>query len=133
MQNTKFMEVFDGKEAAQDYMSKHTLAFSTPELTLMRFAFWLGDSVPDPKNEGGEGIPRMMTYLTEQDFQPVLIDDDKYEPSGAVKSSAFVGNAYSEKQTDGKFCSNAVQLFQQQQSFVLNAVQLNNKKIIFAY
>ena len=46
------MEVFDGKKAAQDYMSKHTLAFSTPELTLMRFSFWLGDSVPDPKNEG---------------------------------------------------------------------------------
>ena len=45
------MEVFDGKKAAQDYMSKHTLAFSTPELTLMRFAFWLGDSVPDPKND----------------------------------------------------------------------------------
>ena len=36
------MEVFDGKKAAQDYMSKHTLAFSTPELTLMRFSFWLG-------------------------------------------------------------------------------------------
>ena len=99
------MEVFDGKKAAEDYMSKHTLAFSTPELTLMRFAFWLGDSVPDPKNEGGEGIPRMMTFLTEQDFQPVLIDDDKYEPSGAVKTSAFVGNAYSEKIPDGKFCS----------------------------
>ena len=48
------MEVFDGKKAAQDYMSKHTLAFSTPELTLMRFAFWLGDSVPDPKNDGKE-------------------------------------------------------------------------------
>jgi len=98
------MEVFDGKKAAQDYMSKHTLAFSTPELTLMRFAFWLGDSVPDPKNEG-EGIPRMMTYLTEQDFQPVLIDDDKYEPSGAVRSSATVGNAYNEQRTDGNFCS----------------------------
>ena len=99
------MEVFDGKEAAQDYMSKHTLAFSTPELTLMRFAFWLGDSVPDPKGEKSEGIPRMMTYLTEQDFQPVLIDDDKYEPSGAVKTSAFVGNAYSEESTGGGFCS----------------------------
>lgn len=98
------MEVFDGKKAAQDYMSKHTLAFSTPELTLMRFAFWLGDSVPDPKNEG-RGIPRMMTYLTEQDFQPVLIDDDKYEPSGAVRSSAVVGNAYNEQRTDGNFCS----------------------------
>jgi hypothetical protein len=105
MKNNYFMEVFDGKEAAQDYMSKHTLAFSTPELTLMRFAFWLGDSVPDPKGEKSEGIPRMMTYLTEQDFQPVLIDDDKYEPSGAVKTSAFVGNAYSEESTGGGFCS----------------------------
>ncbi len=98
------MEVFDGKEAAQDYMSKHTLAFSTPELTLMRFAFWLGDSVPDPKNEG-KGIPRMMTFLKEQDFEPVLIDDEKYEPSGAVRSSAFLGNAYKEETNDGKFCS----------------------------
>ncbi len=104
MQNSYVMEVFDGKKAAQEYMSKHTLAFSTPELTLMRFAFWLGDSVPDPENKS-EGVPRMMTFLSEQDFQPVLIDDDKYEPSGAVKSSAFVGNAYNEKQNDGKFCS----------------------------
>ena len=99
------MEVFDGKKAAQDYMSKHTLAFSTPELTLMRFAFWLGDSVPDPKNEKPEGIPRMMTFLTEQDFVPVLIDDEKYEPSGAVKNSAIMGNAYKEEHNDGKFCS----------------------------
>ena len=98
------MEVFDGKKAAQDYMSKHTLAFSTPELTLIRFSFWLGDSVPDPKNEG-KGIPRMMTYLTEQDFEPVLIDDETYVPSGAVKSSASVGNAYNEVKTDGKVCS----------------------------
>ncbi len=98
------MEVFDGKKAAQDYMATHTLAFSTPELTLMRFAFWLGDSVPDRKNEG-KGIPRMMTFLTEQDFEPVLIDDDKYEPSCAVKSSAFLGNAYNEEKNEGKFCS----------------------------
>ena len=98
------MEVFDGKKAAQDYMSKHTLAFSTPELTLMRFAFWMGDSVPDPNNEG-KGIPRMMTYLTEQDFEPVLIDDETYVPTGEVKSSANVGNAYNEVKTDGKFCS----------------------------
>ena len=98
------MEVFDGKIAAQDYMSKHTLAFSTPELTLMRFAFWLGDSVPDPKNDG-KGIPRMMTYLIEQDFEPVLIDDETYVPSGAVKTSANVGNAFMEVKQDGKFCS----------------------------
>ncbi len=50
-------------------------------------------------------IPRMMTYLIEQDFAPVLIDDETYVPSGAVKSSAFVGNAYNEVKSDGKFCS----------------------------
>lgn len=98
------MKVFDGKKAATEYMSKHTLAFSTPELTLMRFAFWLGDSVPDPENKVEEGIPRMMTFMTEQDFAPVLIDDDKYEPTGAVRSSAVYGNAVKETSTDGKFC-----------------------------
>ena len=98
------MEVFDGKKAAQEYMSKHTLAFSTPELTLMRFAFWLGDTVPDPNNKE-KGIPRMLTFMTEQDFEPVLIDDEKYEPSGAVLSSATYGNAYNEEKQEGKFCS----------------------------
>ena len=83
-------------------MSKHTLAFSTPELTLMRFAFWLGDSVPDPENKD-KGIPRMMTFMIEQDFEPVLIDDETYVPSGAVRSTATIGNAYSKKQ-DGRFC-----------------------------
>ena len=54
------MKVFNGKEAANDYMSAHTLAFSTPELTLMRFSFWLGDMVPDPDNKE-DSIPRLMT------------------------------------------------------------------------
>lgn len=98
------MKVFDGKKAAQDYMSKHTLAFSTPELTLMRFAFWLGDTVPDPQNKDNT-LPRMLTFMVEQDFAPILIDDDKYEPSGAVKSSNVYGNAFSEANSDGKFCS----------------------------
>ncbi len=99
------MEVFDGKKAAQDYMSKHTLAFSTPELTLMRFAFWLGDTVPDPKNKENS-LPRMLTFMTEQDFAPVLIDDDTYVPSGAVKNSSKIyGNPHLENISEGKFCS----------------------------
>lgn len=99
------MEVFDGKRAAQEYMSKHTLAFSTPELTLTRFAFWLGDTVPDPKGVKQDGIPRMMTFMTEQDFAPVLIDEDRYEPSGAVLSTAKYGNAYKEDGGgEGRFC-----------------------------
>ncbi len=99
------METFDGKKAAQEYMSKHTLAFSTPELTLMRFAFWLADTVPDPKDKD-KGVPRMMTFMTEQDFEPVIIDEDKYEPSGAVLSSATYGNAYKDEKGEGagKFC-----------------------------
>ncbi len=99
------MEVFDGKKAAQDYMSTHTQAFSTPELTLMRFAFWLGDTVPDPKNKENT-LPRMLTFMTEQDFAPVLIDEETYVPSGAVKNSSKIyGNPNLENVSQGKFCS----------------------------
>lgn len=95
------MEVFDGKKATTEYMSTHTLAFSTPELTLMRFAFWLGDTVPDPANKD-KTVPRMMTFMTEQDFEPVVIDDDTYVPSGAVKNSGIYGRPA--EKTDFKFC-----------------------------
>lgn len=98
------MKTFDGKKAAEDYMSTHTLAFSTPELTLMRFAFWLGDTVPDPENKENT-IPRMMTFMKEQDFEPVVIDDDKYVPTGAVKNAGMYGNAEKELSSEGKFCS----------------------------
>ena len=85
------MKVFDGKRAATEYMSTHTLAFSTPELTLVRFAFWLGDTVPDPADKD-KTVPRMMTFMTEQDFEPVLVDDDTYVPTGAVKNTNMYGN-----------------------------------------
>ncbi len=98
------MKVFNAKAAAQDYMSAHTLAFSTPELTLMRYSFWLGDMIPDPKDKSNT-IPRMMSYVEEKDFAPVeIIDDEHYEPTGAVRSTGMYGNI---KTTDAntKFCS----------------------------
>ena len=60
------MKVFNGKQAANDYMSAHTLAFSTPELTLMRFSFWLGDMVPDPtgKERVFQGCTHMLKKKT---------------------------------------------------------------------
>ena len=85
------MKVFDGKKAATEYMSTHTLAFSTPELTLVRFAFWLGDTVPNPVDKD-KTLPRMMTFMTEQDFEPVLVDDDTYVPTGAVMNTSMYGN-----------------------------------------
>ncbi|MEO9276985.1 MAG: zinc ribbon domain-containing protein [Nitrososphaera sp.] len=100
------MKVFNGKLASDDYMSSHTLTFSTPELTLLRFAFWLGDMVPDPKNPGQQ-TPRLMIYVEEKDFAPVnVVDDDKFVPTGAVKTiSGLYGGVQSEIGSESKFCA----------------------------
>lgn len=98
------MKIFDGKKAATEYMSSHTLAFSTPELTLMRFAFWLGDPVPDPENRE-RSIPRMMTFMDEKDFEPInIIDDDNYVPTGAVRNVGIYGNPQKQQGTNFRFC-----------------------------
>lgn len=94
------MKVFDGRKAAQEYMSSHTLAFSTPELTLTRFAFWLGEMVPDPADRK-QTVPRLYVFVEEKDFEPVqVIDDETYVPTGAVKVTSMYGPA-----TAGRFCA----------------------------
>ena len=99
------MKVFDGRKAAEDYMSSHTLTFSTPDLTLKRFAFWLGDIVPDPEKRQ-DGIPRLYTYVEEKDFAPVeIIDEETYTPTGAVRSSTMYGNPTVMTVPEAKFCS----------------------------
>ena len=99
------MKVFNSKEAAEQYMSSHTLTFSTPDLTLKRFAFWLGDIVPDPDNKE-ETMPRLMNYIEEKDFAPAqVIDDDKYEPSGALFKTGLYGSANTDSNVETKFCS----------------------------
>ncbi len=93
------MKIFNSKAAAEEYMSSHTLTFSTPELTLMRYSFWLGDIIPDPKNKE-ETMPRMMTYLEDRNEKPIqIIDDEKYIPTGAVRNIT--------RETNGqiKYCS----------------------------
>ncbi|MGB9124829.1 MAG: zinc ribbon domain-containing protein [Nitrosotalea sp.] len=100
------MKVFNGKTAADDYMSSHTLTFSTPELTLTRFAFWLGDMVPDPKNPGQQ-MPRIMNFVEEKDFAPTpLVDDDKFVPTGAMKSigGGLYGAVNTQTDSSSKFC-----------------------------
>ena len=99
------MKVFNGKQAAEDYMSTHTLAFSTPELTLMRYSFWLGDIVPDPSDKKNT-VPRLVTFVEEKDFEPVqIIDDDKFVPTGAIRVSGMYGNPETEITSDVKYCS----------------------------
>lgn len=98
------MKVFNGKAAAEEYMSSHTLTFSTPELTLTRFAFWLGDIIPDPKNPG-QTMLRIMAYVEEKDFAPVQIIDDEYVPTGAIRSSGGIyGSLKTESSSSTKFC-----------------------------
>ncbi len=99
------MKVFDGRKAAEDYMAAHTLTFSTPDLTLQRLAFWLGDMLPDPAG-GQQGIPWLYTYVEEKDFAPVnIIDEENYTPSGAVRGTTTYGNAEAHEGEDSKFCS----------------------------
>jgi len=99
------MKVFNAKQAATDYMSTHTLAFSTPELTLMRYSFWLGETVRDPNNKEN-AVPRMYTFVEEKDFQPVeIIDDDEYVPTGAVRQTSMYGNPETGTNSKQKFCS----------------------------
>lgn len=67
-------------------MSTHSLTFSTPEMTLKKFALWLGEQVTSPNSQ--ETVPRLTLFLQEksdsssQITEPVI--DDTFRPSGAV-------------------------------------------------
>ncbi|SRR5579875_3698294 len=80
------MKIFNGRAATEEYMSTHSLTFSTPEMTLKKFALWLGESVSQPG--GREPIPRLLTYIEEKgekrDSDVIPDTDDSFKPSGAV-------------------------------------------------
>jgi hypothetical protein len=84
------MKAFNGRAATEEYMSTHSLTFSTPEMTLKKFVFWLGELVSNPKTK--ENVPRLMLYLEDSDSRSKaskLSDlmpetDDTFRPSGAV-------------------------------------------------
>lgn len=110
-------KVFNGRSATEEYMSTHSLTFSTPDLTLRKFALWLGDQVSLP---GGDRGPRLLIYLEEKgakkesDLAPEV--DDSFRPSGAVTDMYKGAESYPtsqmtpptlaplEPQAEGKFC-----------------------------
>lgn len=55
------MKAFNGRSAVEEYISAHSLGFSTPDLTLKEFVIWLCEQVYDPK--GKEVVPRILLYL----------------------------------------------------------------------
>ena len=82
------MKIFNGRAATEEYMSTHSLTFSTPEMTLKKFALLLGEQVNQPDRK--ENVPRLILYLEDKekggkknsDFLPDI--DDTFKPSGAV-------------------------------------------------
>jgi hypothetical protein len=89
------MKIFNGRLATEDYMSSHSLTFSTPEMTLKKFALWLGEQVNDPKTN--VSVPRLLSYVEDRpessqqtlsssnrklDFLPDV--DETFKPTGAI-------------------------------------------------
>lgn len=95
------MKIFNGRAATEEYMSTHSLTFSTPEMTLKKFALWLGDLVTLKGNN--DEVPRLMVYLKELnddksnkiEFMPDV--DDSFKPSGAVTEMYSKGSQNTRK------------------------------------
>ncbi len=97
------MKVFNAKNAAEDYMSMHTLTYSTPEMTLLKFARWLGEIVEmeckldNCINDDGlhprHKVPRLMLYIEEKEDYKMDISEE-FVPSGAVTTLFAKVKAY---------------------------------------
>jgi hypothetical protein len=80
------MKIFNGRAATEEYMSTHSLTFSTPEMTLKKFALWLGESITLKGYD--KQVPRLISYLKDTEnenvssFMPDV--DETFKPSGAV-------------------------------------------------
>jgi len=88
------MKVFNGKSATEEYMSTHSLTFSTPEMTLKKFVLWLSELTEFK----GEHVPRIMLFLETKEIQQnkelnnnddiyakLLPDvDETFKPTGAI-------------------------------------------------
>src|ERR671938_1016615 len=119
------MKAFNGRAASEEYMSTHSLTFSTPEMTLKKFVLWLGEQVTNPSSK--ERVPRLMLYIEEkttstmgkEDSNLMPDTDDTFRPSGAVTemyggiSSSLSGNEVpppkkdsvnKTSESDTKFC-----------------------------
>ncbi len=120
------MQVFDGRSAAEEYMSTHSLTFSTPDMTLKKFVVWLSEIVEN----NGEEVPRITLYLQTRDieneersqsdetsinqpinFSDLLPDiDETFKPTGAVTDmfnkteSSFSKNIENSTNPESKFC-----------------------------
>jgi hypothetical protein len=110
------MKIFNGRLATEDYMSTHSLTFSTPEMTLKKFALWLGESVKDSKTNSL--IPRLLLYIENKSDSKTnssvpskyLPDvDESFKPTGAIADFYSTQDNPTDKKdpsTGKKYCIN---------------------------
>jgi len=117
------MKAFDGRSAVEQYMSTHSLGYSTPDLMLKEFVLWLCDKVDDPN--GKENIPRVILYLKEKERdksemdlsqtslsklvntikEPKIITDSNKPPTATNTESKFCIECGSKLNLRSKFCT----------------------------
>jgi len=124
------MKIFNGRLATEDYMSSHSLTFSTPEMTLKKFSLWLGEQVNDPENN--ISTPRLLLYIEDRiessqssqsskdksDFKPDI--DETFKPTGAI--TTLFGDNIDDKSTvqtsiEKKYCINCGTMLKQSSKF----------------
>ncbi len=106
------MKVFKSKEAAEEYMSTHTLTYSTPDTILRKFTQWLGESVDmecklKECNEKGHPlhkVPRVILFVEDKDIP--YIDDytDEFKPTGAISSYFDIGKEIRSNIESKRYC-----------------------------
>ena len=117
------MKAFDGRSAVEEYMSTHTLGYSTPDLMLKEFVLWLCEKVNDPNEK--ENIPRIMLYLKEVEdrgrggrnssqtslsklvniiTEPRIVTDSNKQPNVIIQSK-FCIECGSKLNLRSKFCT----------------------------
>lgn len=99
------MKLFNARTATEEYMSTHTLTFSTPEMTLKKFALWLGEQVTSPG--GHETVPRLTLFLQDKksDSSSQVTDpdiDETFRPSGAVTEMYGISNIGGDNKPGGE-------------------------------
>src|ERR671926_558383 len=95
------MKTLDARSATDEYMSTHSLTFSTPDLILKEFVIWLCEQVST--RDGKEQIPRILLYLKDKEDRHGNVISSKPSPS----------NREPHDNPESKFCiecgSNSVQ------------------------
>ncbi len=106
------MKIFKSKEAAEEYMSTHSLTYSTPDTILRKFTQWLAESIEmecklKECNEKGHPIhkvPRVMLFIEDRDTPYVDDYSEEFKPTGAVSSYFAIGKAIRSNISNKRYC-----------------------------